>query len=51
MKDNSKKAKRILGTNTSTGFYVIGGKKGQTYTLDRPDGYDIHPSFLLLPAA
>jgi hypothetical protein len=23
----------------------------QTYTLDRPDGYDIHPSFLLLSAA
>jgi hypothetical protein len=27
------------------------GKKGQTYTLDRPDVYDIHPSFLLVSAA
>jgi hypothetical protein len=30
---------------------IIEGKKGQTYTLDRPDGYDIHPSFLLVSAA
>jgi hypothetical protein len=28
-----------------------GRKKGQTYTLDRPDGYDIHPLFLVLSAA
>ena len=30
---------------------LVRRKKGQTYTLDRPDGYDIHPSFLLLSAA
>ena len=30
---------------------IITQHKGQTYTLDRPDGYDIHPSFLLLSAA
>jgi hypothetical protein len=33
------------------GWPLLKGKKGQTYTRDRPDGYDIHPSFLLLSAA